>query len=469
MGKGPQVIAALAATVGAFGLGTLLGWTSPGIPNLDETANSTFNKLGVLSESDKSWIGSIIALGSMLSGPIAGICIDAIGRKNSMLLLSAPFVLGWLLCAFAQNVAMMLIGRFIIGFCGGSFSLAAPVFIGETAEDSIRGALGSGFQLMCVNGILFVYVVGAFVNWQWLSVICGVVPLVLLAAMIFIPESPRYLLMKGKNAEASKALCWLRGATSSQEVEDELRIVEMSVNESLNTKTSFNDLLLPYNLKPTLILLGLMLFQQLSGINAVIFYTVEIFEDAGSDMDSNLSAIIIGIVQVVATFAAVMFVDRAGRRILLLLSDVVMCVSLVLLGIFFQLKENDGSVTESLGWLPLISLILFIVAFSVGYGPIPWMMTGELLPPNIKSLGASIATAFNWFLAFLVTKFFADVKSALTIQWCYWIFAIICAVGTVFVFLLVPETKGKSMEEIQQAFGAPVSTYNHSEDKKEKS
>jgi len=461
--KTPQIIAALAATVGAFGLGTVLAWSSPAIPDLREGDS----KLGNITDSDESWIGSIINLGAMTSGPITGIFIDSVGRKTSMLLLSAPFVLGWLLVAYAQNLAMMLCGRFIIGFCGGSFSLAAPVYIGETSEDSIRGALGSGFQLMVVTGILFVNVLGSFVSWQWLSLICGFVPLIFLVAMIFVPESPRYLLTKGKTAEASQALCWLRGKTSATDVEDELRIIEMSVNESLSQKTTLKDLLQPHYLKPTVILLGLMLFQQLSGINAVIFYTVQIFKDAGSTMDSNLSSIIIGIVQVVATMVAVVLVDRAGRRILLLISDVAMCAAIAVLGIFFQLKDNDESVKDSIGWLPLISLIIFITAFSVGYGPIPWMMMGELLPPNVKGQAASIATATNWFLAFLVTKFFQDIQKAITIQWCYWIFAIVCGVGAVYVFIFVPETKGKSMEEIQNQFGAPVYVENEKSKAKE--
>jgi len=354
----------------------------------------------------------------------------------------------------AQNLAMMLIGRFITGFTGGGFSLVAPVYIGETAEDSVRGALGSGFQLMVVLGILFVNVIGLGPNWQWISMICGFVPLVFLIAMVFVQESPRYLLMKGKRAEASRALCWFRKKNSSQDVEQELLIIEAEVNEAKMNKAKVSDLALSYNLRPSVIMFLLMLFQQLSGINAVIFYSTTIFQDSGSNFENDLiPSIIVAAVQVVATLGAVFVVDRLGRKILLIVSDALMCVSLVALGVYFKLKE-DGKV-DGLGWLPLVSLIIFISAFSIGFGPLPWMMLGELLPPKLKGLVASMATMFNWFLAFLVTKFFTSVRDALTPKWCYWMFAIICAVGTAFVILIVPETKGKSLEEIQRHFGAP--------------
>ncbi|CAL8087068.1 unnamed protein product [Orchesella dallaii] len=451
-----QIVAAVAATVGAFGLGTVLGYTSPAMPDLKERIYNGTVDIEPFSEETESWIGSIINLGALASAIVVGILVDIIGRKLTMLLLSAPFVLGWLLLAFAKNSAMIIIGRVITGFCGGGFSLAAPLFVAEMAEDNIRGALGSGFQVMVTFGILFVYVFGSFLSFQWLAIICGFVPLVFLVAMIFIPESPRYLVAKGKSADASRSLCWFRKKTSSQEVEDEMRIIEMSVNEMKAQASSMSDLFEPHHLRPSLLMIALMCFQQLSGINAVIFYTSDIFSSAGSTMDENLSTIIVGIVQFVATVSSIFFVDRAGRKILLLISSAVMCGSLVVLGIFFQLQA-DGK-DEGLGWLPLICLMLFICAFSIGYGPIPWLMLGELIPQKVKARVASLSTVINWGLSFIVTKFFKSIQDALTIQWCYWIFAIICAIGFVFVFLLLPETKGKSIEEIQKYFGGPTSS-----------
>ncbi|OXA48919.1 facilitated trehalose transporter Tret1 [Folsomia candida] len=449
MDKSTQLYAAMAATIGAFGLGTVLAWTSPGLPSLEKDSDDFKD----MSDETKSWIGSILNLGALLSAPVVGFLMDRIGRKHTMMLLSLPFVLGWLLIGFATNLAMILAGRFITGFCGGGFSLVAPVYIGETAEDSIRGALGSCFQLLLVIGILVVNCLGLLVDYQWISFICGVFPLVFLVAIFFVQDSPRYLLMKGKEAEASKALCWFRRKTSPQEVEDEMSIIQAGVTEALTNKAKLSDLKLPQNLRPALIMFALMFFQQLSGINAVIFYTSDIFEAAGSDLPALESAIIVTGIQVFATLGAVFVVDKLGRKILLIASASVMCVSLVALGLFFMLQSH--SLDNGIGWLPLVSLMIFITAFSIGFGPLPWMMLGELLPAKTKGLVASMATMFNWFLSFIVTKFYANLLKAVGAPACYWGFAGVCAVGTAFIIIFVPETKGKSMDEIQEHFGAP--------------
>lgn len=193
-----------------------------------------------------------------------------------------------------------------------------------------------------------------------------------------------------------------------------------------------------------------MLFQQFSGVNAVIFYTSSIFSAAGSDLDANISSIIVGVVQFVSTFVSTLVVDRLGRKILLIGSAAVMCICQLLLGVFFYLKDDDENSVESIGWLPLLSLCLFMVAFSLGFGPIPWMMVSELFPPSTKGFASSLASCFNWILAFLVTKFFTNLKDAMGSGPTFWLFMAILAVGTCFVVFFVRETKGKTVEEIQR-------------------
>jgi MFS family permease len=271
--------------------------------------------------------------------------------------------------------------------------------------------------------------------------------------MIFMAESPRWFITVGRREEAGKALAWFRGTDSVSNVQQELRDLEVSVAEAQSQTVEFKDLLHPSLLKPTLVSLMLMLFQQLSGVNAVIFYLKEIFQESGSDMDPHLSSSIVGGVQIVATLAGALLVDRLGRRILLVISDVGMTLSLVALGAFFSIATEDR---DSIGWLPLVSLMVFISAFSIGFGPIPWMILGEILPPRAKGLASAIATSFNWTLAFLVGQFFADIKEGLGINWCYFSFAIVCVVGTIYILTIVPETKGKSLDEIQALFGPPA-------------
>lgn len=300
---------------------------------------------------------------------------------------------------------------------------------------------------MLTVGILYIYVLGAFVSYTTLAVLSGVVPIVFLIAFFSAPETPVYLLSKGLRREAEASLKRLRG--SSYDVSHELSELQKEIDRTTANKATFSDLFTrKAAFRALVICLGLMFFQQLSGVNAVIFYANSIFKDAGSSLSPAHSAIIIGVIQVVVTYISSILVDKAGRRILLLLSAAVMAACQGLLGYYFYLKES-GSDVSSLAMIPLGSVAMFIVIFSLGFGPIPWMMTGEVFTSDLKGPAASIAVGLNWFLAFLVTKMFAPLKAILGMGPTFGIFAIICAVGVVFVFLLVPETKGKSLDEIQ--------------------
>lgn len=225
--------------------------------------------------------------------------------------------------------------------------------------------------------------------------------------------------------------------------------IQKDIDAAAAKKAKFSDLFTNRaNKKALIIALALMTFQQLSGINAVIFYSNNIFESAGSNLDPTISAIIIGVVQVIATFVSILLVDKAGRRILLLLSDFIMGVSLCVLGVYFFMKSTTD--VSGIGFLPLLSVVVFIVMFSLGFGPIPWMMVGELFAPEVKGIAASLAVALNWTLAFLVTLSFGFVSRMIGTAAVFLTFAVVCFVGTVFIFFVVPETKGKTLGQIQK-------------------
>lgn len=205
---------------------------------------------------------------------------------------------------------------------------------------------------------------------------------------------------------------------------------------------------MPVNRKGFLISISLMFFQQFSGINAVIFFTETIFTSAGSTMDSKTSTIIVGIVQVLMTFAAAVLVEKAGRKILLLQSSAIMGLCLTVLGVYFYMKDS-GKDVSAIGWLPLISMVLFIVSFSLGYGPIPWMMMGELLAAEVKGIATALTVLFNWIAVFIVTKSFPILVSSFGSATTFGIFAVIMFVGTVYGMRVLFETKGKSNAQIQ--------------------
>lgn len=259
------------------------------------------------------------------------------------------------------------------GFCVGIASLSLPVYLGETVQPEVRGTLGLLPTAFGNIGILLCFVAGKYLDWSQLAFIGGAIPIPFLIMMFLIPETPRWYVSRGREEKARQALQWLRGKKA--DVEPELKgIVKSHCDaERHASQNAIFDLMKKSNLKPLMISLGLMFFQQLSGINAVIFYTVQIFKDAGSTIDENLCTIIVGVVNFIATFIATVLIDRLGRKILIYISFVAMIITLFVLGTFFYYKNNGADVSH-LGWLPLASFVIYVTGFSLGMGPIPWLM-----------------------------------------------------------------------------------------------
>ncbi|XP_065556827.1 facilitated trehalose transporter Tret1-like isoform X2 [Artemia franciscana] len=403
-----------------------------------------------LSPKDISLIGSILNVGALIGAVGGGIAINKIGRKATVVFVSPIFTLGFLLVGFGYNVPMILAGRLLCGLGGGTTSVAAPVYVGEIATSNRRGLLGSGYQLLVVTGLLLGYFIGAFVTWWWLSIISAIIPLMFMIAMMFVPESPVYLILKKDRSGAKKALQWLRGGQYS--IDAELEEIKYSVEEQNARSVTFVDMLESSVLKPFLICISLMFFQQFSGINAVMFNLNVIFSASGGGMDSNIQSCIVGVVQVAATVISSVLVDRAGRKILLISSAFVMAICLVTLGVFFYFQESDPVIAANLGWLPLVSFIIYIIFFSFGFGPLPWVLMGEILPGHVKGLASSLVSSCNWTLAFIITFMFDMLVGAIQMYGVFWLFAGFTILAGFFVLFLVPETKGKSLEEIQQIF-----------------
>uniref|UniRef100_A0A0P5PFR2 Putative Solute carrier family 2, facilitated glucose transporter member n=1 Tax=Daphnia magna TaxID=35525 RepID=A0A0P5PFR2_9CRUS len=456
--KGPQIKAALAGSIGAFILGTIIGWSSPVQPQLQ--SNSTQSGDGdsmwladvTLDDNQMSWVGSLSNLGALFGALTGGILMDRFGRRSILMAMSLPYFIAWMLIAFAVNPAMLYAGRLLGGIAGGICSVVSPSYLGEISMPSLRGLLGMFFSSLLCAGILVTSLTG-WLNWRLISGIAAVHPIILLVAMFFVPESPYHLIKTGRTSDAQKALKWLRGPDYN--IAPEIMQMEVRLNAELAEKFSPSDLFKPWALKPLLLAVSLMIFQQLSGINAAVYNAVAIFESAGSTLDTLVCAILLNLDQLVVTIASSLLVERLGRKTLFVISESVMCLSLAGLGAFFYLKENsqtDPAIIKSLSWLPLVSLILFIAAFGIGAGPVPWLMTGEVLPAKIKGPGVSIAVFTNWFLAFVVTKSFVNIQEALTSAGAFWMFGGFCVMGTLFGLFLLPETKGKTQEEIQAFF-----------------
>lgn len=267
----PQYVAGLSAAGGAFAVGTALGWSAPAGPRLVDE-----DQYFPITKSQFDWVASIFTLGCAISCLPIGFLMKKFGRKWTMISLVAPFMVGWGLIIWAQNFAMLLIGRLVIGIAGGAFCISAPQYSAEIAEKEIRGTIGSFFQLLIITGILFVYLIGPFMSVFWTNIVCAMLPLLFGAIFFFMPESPVYLVIENREDEAMESLKWLRGSSyDPREEVDQLKqelleneTEKISLKEAFGKRSSILALIIGF---------GVMFFQQMSGINVVIFYATIIF------------------------------------------------------------------------------------------------------------------------------------------------------------------------------------------------
>ncbi|XP_034245313.1 facilitated trehalose transporter Tret1-like [Thrips palmi] len=458
-----QHLAAILGTLLSVSAGTVLGWTSPALPLLG------------LPEEQQAWVGSLAPLGALLGALPAGLLAERVGRRRLLIGLGLPYLAGFLMLAFADASTVWLVyaGRLTCGVSMGASTLVLPLYCDEVAEDRIRGALGVYLDLNMTVGILLVYVLGAYLSVMWMSLACAGVPLLFLVTFPFMPESPVHLLAKGRHREASESLAFLR---PNKDFGPEMAAMQKMVDDAADrdrkkSKGNLNGALQPRDPTPpravtelsrrgsqdgedppvpataraVCLVLGLMGVQQLCGINAIIFYTVDIFEAAGSSLSPWVATMIVGAVQVAASVVSFFVVDRAGRRPLLATSCLFMALSLSALALYFYLQVEGGA----WGALPVAALSVYIFFYSWGFGPLPWFMMAELLPVDAKDWGSALAIATNWALVFLVTNTFQGFIEAAGTVTTYALFAGVCLAGLTFVGLCVPETKGRSQEDIQ--------------------
>ncbi|KFQ25452.1 Solute carrier family 2, facilitated glucose transporter member 8, partial [Merops nubicus] len=444
-----------AAVLGPLSFGFVLGYSSPVIPELREINDPKLR----LDSNQASWFGSVVTLGAAAGGILGGYLVDKVGRKLSLMLCSIPYVFGYTLIISAQNVWMLYIGRLLTGLASGITSLVVPVYISEVSHPKVRGMLGSCVQLMVVTGILGAYVAGMTLQWRWLAVLCSLPPCVMLLLMSLVPETPR-----NSRWEAIAALCFLRGPHVDHEWE--CRQLEAGVQEEGLNLSEFKN---PSVYRPLLIGVALMFFQQMTGINAVMFYAETVFEDANFKVIGVMASVVVGSIQVCFTAVAALVIDKAGRKVLLYISGIIMALSTALFGLYFKMvlpnqnnlanpnvwfTPNSASLgTESsISWLAVVSLGLFVAGFALGWGPVPWLVISEIFPLKARGISSGACVLTNWIMAFLVTKEFYNFIAFLTSYGTFWLFSAFCFLNITFTAFYVPETKGQTLEQIEAYF-----------------
>ncbi|XP_076261729.1 facilitated trehalose transporter Tret1-like isoform X1 [Rhynchophorus ferrugineus] len=435
-----QLITAIAVSWVSMIIGYCSAYTSPASISLERDFQLEYSKV--------TWITSLMPLGALAGGVLGGTLIENLGRKWTILSTDLLFLVAFLINFFAQNYIYMYISRVLAGLSVGVLSLTLPVYLAETIQPEVRGTLGLLPTAFGNIGILLCYLFGTFYEWRALALVGVILSIPFVIVFWIIRETPRYLISKDKEEETQEALQWLRGANTN--IEKEFQELKKSQEESDKETASLKILFSMNNLKLMGIVLGLMAFQQWSGINAVIFYTTKIFQESGSTLNESICTTIVGVVNFVSTFIAALLIDKLGRKILLYISAVSMVVSLGILGAYFFVKDVSKTDVTFLGYLPLISFVVYVLGFSLGFGPIPWLMMGEILPAKIRGPAASVATAFNWTCTFIVTKIFLLLAEVIGFHFTFWIFGGIVFLALLFTIFFVPETRGQSLADIER-------------------
>ncbi|XP_015755024.1 PREDICTED: solute carrier family 2, facilitated glucose transporter member 8-like [Acropora digitifera] len=478
------IIATFIAALGPFSLGYQLPYTSEALLDLQsDVVDSSIH----LSDAQGTWF-SVRCF--FIISSIYSILIWRIQLKATFISSGSLLDQGFVKHSLCNNVQNKVIPVYYSGHDGAKLmewvnlsrgnpdalslvwfdntliSLFCEVYIAEIVPARLRGMLGSVHQLAVTLGILSSYIMGALVHWQRLALFGAIPPALQVVFMFSMPETPRWSLEKNRRNEALIALQWLRGPDADNEKECDTIVDSFDHNENLK----WRDFLSPVILKPLVISIGLLVLQQFCGVNAVIFNAASIFKDAGFNK-ATLVSISVGLIQFVGTALACLLMDRAGRRILLWTMALGMCVTLAGLGFYFEVyipAKTDstpasdtvsllGSIHRSseaskISWLSILCLVLFNLAYAVAWGPIPWLVMSEIFPLKARGPASSLATLFSSLFAFVTIKTYNSLVSGLTIQGTFWFYSGFSLLGFVFVFFVVPETKGKTLEEIEAMF-----------------
>ncbi|KAJ9589413.1 hypothetical protein L9F63_017392 [Diploptera punctata] len=422
--KLPQFVAAFLANLVSITFGAVNGWPSPSLLILrnPETALG-----GVpITVEEESWVSSISYLSAFFFVPVYSYVNQRWGRKTAGYLTGLPFIVGWLFVIFGDTIIFYLVARFLMGIGGSGVNVFITMYCGEIAEDAVRGALGTFRSLFANLGVIYIYAAGPYVTIQEMAIISIIVPIVFLVALFFLPESPMYLMTKDKEEEAMKSLLWLCRNKEAAELEmDKLKRVVTEFKSNSSKKINLKDLLSYRGTRRALLMaFTLAVIQQFSGMYVVMSFCASIFEMAGTDLSPHISSVIAGCMLLIGSFFASFLTDLAGRRIVIIATQIILCL------------------------LPVICLSIYFIAMVAGLPTLLYIVVAEIFTPEARGIATLTTNAVVWLLAFLIMQFYPLLLTVIKGFGCFWIFSGFGLFGAIYAFFQVPETKNRSLQSI---------------------
>eukprot|EP00094_Tigriopus_californicus_P010117 TCALIF_09756-PA protein Name:"Similar to Tret1-2 Facilitated trehalose transporter Tret1-2 homolog (Drosophila sechellia)" AED:0.35 eAED:0.38 QI:0/1/0.5/1/0.33/0.5/4/0/556 len=489
--KRRQTLAVFIVTIASILNGTSIGYSGPAVPLLlNPVSTNIYGGFLTLDVQDVSWITAIMSLGCFFGCIVSGPIMDKIGRKPTLMLVTTGlFVLGYLLIFLAPNIGTLLAGRFFTGSGLGFAIASSTVYLVEVTSSDMRGVLGCFVQLQGTLGVLFTFAMGTFLDWYFLALanLCFVAPLVIgmlfvpetprwlilqgqdeeakasllyrtsaLAVqlgMLFVPETPRWLILQGQDEEAKASLEWFRGRENQELIFLEIENIKCGIEFGQMTRVTLADLKEAW--KPSAICLGLMFLAQFCGLSTLVFYTVSIFQLARSSLDPRVASVLVGITLFLSSCLTLIVVPKFNRRLILLISILGMTLGMIVLGIclhFIEQTPPDQPLTSVLKWLPVTTVILALFIGNGGFGTLVWIVMAEILPPKVRSLVTSLSICFGFLMGFVVSKTFVDLAEAINISGTFWLYGVINFLSMIVLGWVLPETRNRTIEQIQKKF-----------------
>ncbi|XP_066261536.1 facilitated trehalose transporter Tret1-like [Euwallacea similis] len=449
-GGGRMVIAAFCAHSVGISIGITQGYSAIWLPQLN--TSQEFN----LTADQRSWLASLGAVTNPIGSIASGVLAEVWGRKHSIQISSVPFIAGWMLIGLSRDVPWLYVGRLITGIAAG-MSTASFTYVGEIATPDTRGFLQTLSPIFASLGILLTYVLGYLTSWRTIAFISVVFAILTLISMQLLPDSPAHLIKSHagpitRNCKAYKSYVYFNRNVATAEQEIRELTTRINSSEKVQQKSLRELYLSPETVKPFFILVVLFLLQELSGIYTILYYAVQFIEETHLKINDYLSSIFVGIIRFVMSIVCALLIQKIGRKTLCTFSSLGMTISVLVLGLYVKYYEINSTKTRILTLLPLVCIIFNVFFSMMGMLPIPWVLVGEMFPLRVRPIMAGVVICIAQTFIFVCVKMYTSMVDFLGFSGTIFSFFAASALAMMYSKYVLPETKGKTLDEIEAYF-----------------